>query len=278
MAEVSCFAPVRGRRLRATRLTKCGNVDYGDLTTVVTKGVITVKYSFEIDEGEDILVKNFAGETCVADPACPQIKWINVEIAFCNIDPTLVQMMNPTWVLERDGKGNIIGFRVDQNVSCDRGAAIEVWTGMKSSAKCVDGEGNVGGKYGYLLLPWVTGGTPSDIEIGNEAVSFTLTGKSKVDAGWGVGPYNVLLGADDKPGPLLAPVSPTQPMIMFETNVEPPEPKCGAQPLHKDTHPLDPPTGLKATPTTGSEATSLSVEWNPVTSAETYEVTAEETH
>lgn len=251
MASTSCLKPVRGKMLRATRLDACGRIDYGLCGTVTSKGFTTVTYSMETDDGEEISVSNAAGESCIDIPGTPRIKWINLEIEFCEVDPDLFLLFFPTWEAELDADGNTVGFRMSTDVSTDTGVAFELWSDLVGTSACEDASAQ--GAWGYFLLPWVSNAVLGDIEVANDAISFSITASTKNNSLWGVGPYDVVLDDTGTPSPLLTPIGPKQPLLVRETTVAPPEAICGCQPLVK------PPTEPLALAATVDPSDSMSV-------------------
>ncbi|MEU9760288.1 hypothetical protein AB0D98_11070 [Streptomyces sp. NPDC047987] len=231
---MACPPLLRGVVMRATRLDACGRPVYGDCNQVVTDGFITVSMSAETEEGEAISVTKANGQTCINEPGCEQLSGYTLEMEFCAVDPDLVQIMNPSFEIYRDYDGNPIGWDESVELKCDTGYALELWTNVYASGDACSGAGSQG-EWGYLLLPWVVGGAPGDLEIGNDAVSFTFNGRTKVGAGWRRGPYNVQAGAGGIPVPLLKPVGPKTPRRFFKTTIRPPEPECGCQPVDRPT-------------------------------------------
>ena len=248
-----CASYVRGRVLRVTRLDACGRVVYGPDSVVTSAGFVSVAYTANIDDGEEINLPNANGDRCVYVPAKPSFLGYTAEITFCNVDPDLFAMMTGQRVVT-DAFGDVVGFTMDTAVSSDDSAfALEVWAGSPTTTGCAEG---ATGNFGYVLLPFLQGGVVGDFTIENAEVTFTISNASTKDGNaWGVGPYDVVLGADSLPAPLPDPLTPTEHLYFVQTGVAPPEPECGARPL------LDPDadalTDVTATPT------GLSVEFDP---------------
>lgn len=224
-----CGSYVRGRMLRATRLDSCGRVVYGPDSVVTSKGFVSVAYTANIDEGEEINVPDASGERCIYVPANPSLLGYTVEITFCNVDPDLFALMTGQRVVT-DAFGVVVGFTMDTAVSSqDQAFALEVWAGAPSTAGCENGaEGN----FGYILLPFLQGGVVGDFTIENAEVAFTISNAATKDGNaWGVGPYDVVLDAMSAPSPLLAPLTTTDHLLFIQTGVAPPEALCGARPL-----------------------------------------------
>lgn len=230
----TCPSFLRGNVMRVTRLNSCGQPIYGDCNQVVSDGFVTVTLSAEVQEGEEVTVTKANGKTCISDKACDELKWYTVESEFCQVDPDLIQMMNPTWEKILDYQGDTIGYDAKGNLSCDTGFALEIWMDTYGATDACSGEGSQGA-FGYLLLPWVVGGAPGDLEIGNDAISFSFTGRTKLGSRWGKGPYPVMLGANAVPGPLLTPVDTDTQYRLFVTTIRPPEAECGCQPVDRPT-------------------------------------------
>lgn len=211
--------------MRASKVNSCGALVGGASGQLVTKGFVSVEYSLEIDEGEEIDVKNAGGEACISEPGCPIVKWVNIEATFCNVDPDLVNMWTG-WPLVVDGDGAGVGFRIQESVACGAGVGLEVWSD-------ISGGGCTGGaqRYGYFLVPWITNGILGDLTIENDAASFVLTGKSRKGSQWGVGPHDVVLDDEDAAGPLLAAIGANDHMHIQTTLVAPPAAACGAATL-----------------------------------------------
>jgi hypothetical protein len=251
MAQSRCFSPVRGRAMRVTRLDGCGRPVYGDGSVGVSDGFVTIAFTANTDDGEEISVTNAAGNVCVREVPCPKFLGYSVEIEFCNADPSLFALLTgQDTVLDPDGVA--VGFRVNSDVSgCNSGFALEVWTGVPGVA-CDPAGGNPDANPGgYLLLPYLQGGIFGDFTIENDAISFTITGAStKTGSGWGTGPYDVISG-----GPLATPIASGDHLHVQYTDVAPPPAECGTIPL------LDP-VGAALTGVT-TVVTALSVDFTP---------------
>lgn len=255
MAQSRCFSPVHGRAMRVTRLDGCGRPVYGDGSVGVSEGFVSVAFTANTDEGEEINVTNAAGKTCVREAPVPKFLGYGVEVQFCNADPALFAILTGQEPIV-DADGVAIGFRVNSEVSAaDSGFALEVWTGVPGVA-CDPSTASDAEPGGYLLLPYLQGGIFGDFTVENAAIAFTITGAAtKTGSGWGVGPYDVVR-AGGVTGPLTTPIETGDHLHVQYTDVAPPPGYCGTQPL------LDPAgedlTGVTAT------AALLSVTFSPV--------------
>jgi hypothetical protein len=230
-----CFTPVRGKAMRATKLDACGRPVFSDEGSVTTDGFVSISFTANTDEGEEINVTNAAGNTCVRDTPCPKFLNYTVEIEFCNVDPYLFAMLTGQDVItipDPDSPGDeiAIGFAVcTTNDGCAQGFALEVWTGAPGVACDEDASADAQAG-GYILLPYLQGGVVGDFTIENDAVSFTVTGAATKDgAKWGSGPYGVYEGTDGVGG-LPVPVTSCQHLYVIQTTVAPPAAMCGPTP------------------------------------------------
>lgn len=224
-----CFALVRGRAMRVTKLDGCGAVVLGPDSEVSSEGFISVAFTANTDEGTAISVTNAAGKVCISDTPAPKFTGYGIEVQFCGVNPDLIAMMTgQSKVL--DGDDLAVGFRMNSGVdAADSGFAIELWSSVPA-AVCEEGATDT---YGYLLVPFVQGGVLGDFSIENDAVNFTLTGaQSKDGSAWGVGPYDVVLDGDAEASPLLVAIDTKDHLHMQLTAVAPPDTEdCGTGPV-----------------------------------------------
>lgn len=187
-----CLSLVKGRRIRVTQLDGCGRPVYGEDSQVVSKGFISVAFTANTTESDEINVTNAAGETCVFEPSSTSLTGYAVEISFCEVDPELFALVTGQPVVAAPD-GTVIGFDVDTSISLDNSNfALELWAGSPTGDACTTAGAT--GSYGYLLLPFLSGGILGDFTVENGAVTFTLTGaNTKEGNAWGKGPYNVML-------------------------------------------------------------------------------------
>jgi hypothetical protein len=230
MAQSRCFSPVRGRAMRVTKLDGCGRPIYGDESTAVSDGFVSVSFTANSDDGEEINVTNAAGKTCVREVPCPTFLGYGVEIEFCNVDPALFAILTGQEP-EYDDDGFAVGFRINSDISaCESGFALELWTGVPG-VRCSDDTAADAVPGGYLLLPYLQGGIFGDFTIENDAISFTVTGaQTKTGSGWGVGPYDVVRTGGNA-APLGSPIVSGDHLLVRYTDVAPPPAFCGTKPL-----------------------------------------------
>ena len=165
-----CLTPIKGRRIRVTKLDDCARPVYGDASSAVSDGFTTITFTANTTESDEINITNAAGEVCVYEPAETTLVGYGVEIAFCNVDPDVFALITGQSVIE-DADGNVVGFSVNTKVKLTSGFALEIWTGVAGGDACTTPGAQ--GNYGYLLVPYLRGGIVGDFTIENNAVTFT---------------------------------------------------------------------------------------------------------
>lgn len=219
-----CYPVVRGRVARFTRVDNCGCPTPGPCSSMVTEDVVGVTISPEVEEGEEITVRNMAGKLCISDKPCDTTKWFNVEITMCKQIPALYSLV-AGYTTAHDRNGLVVGFGISSNIDCTGGFALEIW-GDTPGQGCAPGSSL--GQWDYLVLPWVSAATLSgDIEIGNAARQPVLSGRTKSGHCWGSGPYDVqVIDAMNTCGPLIDPIPPDMHLWDLLVSCPPPTPAC----------------------------------------------------
>ena len=226
-----CYTPFKIPRVRATLLSSCG-VPVTGCSTVVTDGIISVEMTKEYEDREEFFVKNGDGVFCVRETNPPVLKWINLVLTFCNVDPELVNIMSAEPLVYDDAEvPRATGFSTQEGSAANANFALEGWTRISGSGvSCTGGQ-----EYGYVLFPWVAEGTIGDLTLENGAANFVLNARTKAQSPWGLGPY--MVDYSDNPAgsttqiPLLTPILSTQHHRMFLTRLAPPTAVCGCQTL-----------------------------------------------
>ena len=235
------FPLVGGRIMRVTRLDGCGYVDTvtdPGRVQAVSEGHVSVEFSANVDEGDAIQVKNAGGKFVVNEQPAPQFTGFGVNVTFAQVEPDVYAMFTGQETV-LDAQGVAVGFRASTAVrSDDSGVALEVWSrvpGVRCPTDPVTGERLPGAQSanGYTLVPFLQGGAIGDFTLENDAVSFVIQGAQTKDGnGWGVGPYDVTLGTDNGPSPLLKAMGPDDHLHVQITYLTPPEvTEDGAAPL-----------------------------------------------
>lgn len=250
---MSTMKVVRGKRIRVTKVDRCGMPLAGPQSVLVTKGFVTVSFTQSMKDAEDLEQTNADGEICVADRTAPQVRWGNVEINLCDVDTELLGLMTGMpQVL--DYANDSVGFRISRDIQVDQGFAFELWSGtagddcdepetddvLSASSPVTD--------FGYWLAPAVVEATIGDIEVGASVSTFTVSGRAVAGPRWGKGPYNVVATDEDNtPGRLLSPMKRDQYVHVQRTTIAPPAITDGAQALTLPT-PFYGPTAVAVAP------------------------------
>lgn len=216
-----CFPSVRAQVARFTALDRCGKPLPGPCGTIVTDDVVSVKATAEVDEGEEISVKNFAGKLCVSDKPPKIVKWFTIEIVLCKIMPVLLAMTS-NYESVPDDQGNVIGYDVGSNV--DGNTGLELWGAVPGEA-CTSSE--FAAQFAHLTFPWIGGMSfTGDLMVENNAMQPTLSGTTKTGHGWGVGPYDITLTAAGVASPNFTPIPPDKHFRHQLVYLDPPDPVC----------------------------------------------------
>jgi hypothetical protein len=227
-----CYTPWKIPRVRTTLLDSCGTPVTGSCSTVVSDGIISIEMTKEYEDREEFFVKNGDGVFCVKETNPPILKWINLVLTFCNVDPELVNILSGEPIYYDDASSpNAIGYSTQEGSVTAVNFAFEGWTRISGLTTPCTG----GAEYGYVIFPWVVEGTIGDMTFENGAASFVLNARTRSGSNWGTGPYFV--DYSDNPAgstteiALLTPIGSTQHHRMFITRLAPPDASCGCTAL-----------------------------------------------
>jgi len=226
-----CYTPWKVPRVRATLLSSCG-VPVTGCSTVVSDGIISVEMTKEYEDREEFFVKNGDGVFCVRETNPPILKWLNLTLTFCNVDPELVNIMSAEpLVLDDAVSPRATGFSTQEGSAANANFALETWTRITGAGvPCTGGQ-----EFGYMLFPWIVEGTVGDLTLEDGVANFVLQARTRSQSPWGLGPY--MVDYSDNPAgsttqiPLLTPILSTQHMRAFLTRLAPPTAVCGCQNL-----------------------------------------------
>ena len=224
-----CATLARGKVLRLTRLDACGTPVEGDASIVVS-GFVSVTATPAYLDAEEIQQTDANGQLCIDDQGDPALRWVDLSIVLCQIDPDLINVMTGDPLVLNDATvPEAVGWRLDAAVTGTARYALEVWSGI--SGQACDPAGNE--LFGYWLWPFVGQSRFGEAVIQNGALTTTLTARTFTNSNWGVGPYDVRRDAvtPATAEPLLTPIGATQPQHFEIVSVAPPAAACGATPL-----------------------------------------------
>jgi hypothetical protein len=228
---VECVSLSRGKMLRLTKLDECGNVVEGTGSTLVTKAFVSGTITPNYQEPEEITQTDANGDTCIDDLSDPSLRWLDISLIICTLDPTMINLItgDPLVLNDNVPTPDTVGFRIDADLTGSANFALEMWSGVTGQACAVGGFP----KYGYWLFPWVKDARWGEWVIQNGALTLTFTARAVFGGGWGVGPYNIRRDAVTPATlePLLTVIGPTQPMHFEVTSAPLPTPACGTTEL-----------------------------------------------
>lgn len=222
-----CFTPFKVAAVRVTEVDSCGTPVDSECSSVASDGIITIEQTAEYEDRVEFFVKNADGRFCVQRTDAPILKWLNLTLTFCNVDPELVTILTKQSLILSDAASPVaIGNKWKTNDAATVNFAFEGWTRVAAQADCEDGE-----LFGYVLFPWNVEGTMSDVTYENGAANFVVTSRTQVGSNWGAGPYSVyaseLVATLGDPMTLPDPVEVDEHRQMFTTYLGPPETACG---------------------------------------------------
>ena len=192
---------------------------YGAESTAVADGFVSIAFTANTTDAEEVSVTKADGSVCARDPGQATFNGYSLEISFCEVLPCVYEMLTGQSIVA-DAGGNAVGFKMNSKVDVSAKAfALEVWAGVPGAA-CSGGAGS----YGYILVPFVGTGVVGDFTIENAAVTFNITQASTKDGnGWGVGPYDVVGDGLGGAGPLPDPLDVNDHLYVAWTDVAPPD-------------------------------------------------------
>lgn len=240
-----CHSVVRAPAARVTRLGPCGEILDTGCDYAVTTSFVDITLAKVMQERQDALQLNANGDICVDKPKAPILRWYEVTITFCQVDPELFNIVSAEPLILNDAlTPEAVGWCTLPDSAASSNFALEFWTGTGDD-ECDDDEV----VYGYGILPRITQGMIGDVTIANGVINFTVNGITRAGNQWGVGPYNVIINESGPniglPAPLLLPIDTAAHKCFQWTTLGPPEGECGCQ----DISPV-----LAVAPTSGAAA------------------------
>lgn len=217
------YSLIRGRRMRVTALDGCGTPVWDSESTAVTDGFVSVAFSAQTTDAEEISVTKADGSICARDPGTPQFNGYSLEISFCEVLPCVYEMLTGQAVVN-DALGEPVGFKMNSKIDVTAKAfALELWAGVPGGA-CTGGAGS----YGYVLVPFVSTGVVGDFTVENAAVTFSITQAVTKDGNaWGTGPYDVVDDGLGSPGQLPDALDVNDHLYVAWTDIAPPTVTAG---------------------------------------------------
>jgi hypothetical protein len=132
MATQDYAASIQGVSIRVTRLDAAGNLLNGAGDSYTTSAFMRVSFTPEYEEGDEITEKNANGVVCVTYKSPDTLKRITMELAICEPDPELSNLISGGLLLRKDvnGVSKSVGWAAPAvgDDPAGFGVAIEAWS------------------------------------------------------------------------------------------------------------------------------------------------------
>lgn len=102
MATQDYAASIQGVSIRVTRLDAAGNLLTAPGDSYTTNGFMRLSFTPEYEEGDEIVEKAANGTVCVSYRAPDTLKRVTLEVAICEPDPELTQLMSGGLLLRKN--------------------------------------------------------------------------------------------------------------------------------------------------------------------------------
>ena len=179
MATQDYAASVQGVAIRVTRLDAAGNLLNGAGDSYTTSAFLRTSFTPEYEEGDEIVEKSADGTVCVSYKAPDTLKRITMELAICEPDTELSQLISGGLLLRK----NFGSFASPDNKSVGwaapsvgddpsgNGVALEVW-----SFAVADGRRAATNPYFHWVFPYAKLRQSGDRVIENGMLATTFEG------------------------------------------------------------------------------------------------------
>jgi hypothetical protein len=194
MATQDYAASIQGVSIRVTRLDANGNLLNGPGDSYTTSAFMRISFTPEYEEGDEITEKSANGSVCVTYKSPDTLKRITMELAICEPDPELTNLISGGLLLRKnlgtfaspDTKS--IGWAAPAvgDDPAGNGVAIETW-----SLAIKDGKKSATLPYFHWVFPYAKMRQSGDRVIENGMLATTFEG-------YGLGNINFQDGLDDR--------------------------------------------------------------------------------
>ena len=190
MATQDYAASVQGVAIRVTRLDAAGNLLNGAGDSYTTSAFLRTSFTPEYEEGDEIVEKSADGTVCVSYKAPDTLKRITMELAICEPDTELSQLISGGLLLRK----NFGSFASPQNKSVGwaapsvgddpsgNGIALECWSFAVS-----DGRRASTRPYFHWVFPYAKLRQSGDRVIENGMLATTFEGYGLGNVNFGAG-------------------------------------------------------------------------------------------
>lgn len=217
----TCSKLAEGEVVRITRVDDCGAPVEGADNAFVDDCWASVAMNPNVESGTDIDFRAMNGRSCGFKRGRPSFRGFDITGQFFTASPEMIELLtgDPVYL---DWEGNPIGWD-DCSVQARSGFALEVWQNVVGE-ECPD-EGDA--IFWYWLLPWISNAVLGNLTVDDAGVTFELTGNSRADGRWSLGPWDIQTqDADGTAGPMLEPLGSNCHRRSFLTSIAPPDAAC----------------------------------------------------
>lgn len=176
---------IAGSAIRVSRLRADGTIATGATASYKLESFISVSFTPEYEEGDEITQKDANGAVCVSFKQPDTLKRVSIEIAICNPDPEFTEITSGGLLLEDSGTTDSVGWAapevgVDANPN---GVAVEVWSKAVQAGKIA-----AANPYWHWVFPYVKVRPSGTRVIENGLLANTFEGFGVGNVGFGDGP------------------------------------------------------------------------------------------
>ncbi len=164
-----CGTPIFATAGRATKLDACGKPMTGTANAAVTAGLISTEIKPQTQGGQETIITNGAGKICVAVKTPEQLKWNEVTITLCNVDPELIALLTGDTLVLDDTPvtPKAVGLQQRRSTYATGRFGWETWTATDGMG-CATVAATSVPWLGYSLLPYVVEGRLGDLTFNND--------------------------------------------------------------------------------------------------------------
>jgi len=194
MATQEYAASIQGVSIRVTRLDASGDLLNEDGDSYTTSGFLRLSFTPEYEEGDEMTEKGADGTVCVTYKSPDTLKRITMELAICEPDPELTQLISGGLLLRKnlgtyaspDRKSIGWSSPATGDDPAGNGVAIECW-----SFAIIDGKKAATLPYFHWVFPYAKLRQSGDRVIENGMLATTFEG-------YGLGNTNFSDGLDER--------------------------------------------------------------------------------
>lgn len=191
MATQDYAASIQGVSVRITRLDAAGNLGTNPGDSYTTSAFMRLSFTPEYEQGDEIVEKSANGVICVSYRAPDTLKRVTMELAICEPDPELTQLVSGGLLLRK----NVGTFAAPDRKSigwaapgvgddpAGLGVAIECW-----SFAVADGKRASTLPYFHWVFPYARLRQSGDRVIENGMIATTFEGYALGNSTFGSGP------------------------------------------------------------------------------------------